>query len=150
MEKKPLTLFEHLSGITDKKTSWDSLTDADRKSWSSFMVNRFLSMNMDLIETVNELQKYTIGILEPKETYKLYLEVLPKKKQFNKYIKSKSEASYTTELIDIFVKYFELSESEVIDYLDILYHTNKKDTVKNIVKMYGFTEKEVDRITKIK
>jgi len=70
---KAKSLFDHLSGITDKKVSWDSLSEVDRKSFSPYMVNRFLSMNMDFIELVNEFQKYTIGELSNREVYKLYL-----------------------------------------------------------------------------
>ena len=89
--KKAKTLFEHLSGIKEKKTPWESLSVMDKKSFEPFMVNRFLSMNVELLELVNELQMYTIGQLSPKEVYKLYLDTLPKKKSFDKYIKAKGD-----------------------------------------------------------
>ena len=83
-ETKKATIFDHLSNITDKKVPWSTLNDVDRKAFSVYLINRWLSMNMDFIEIVNELQKYTIGQLSPAETYKLYFDVLPKQKQFNK------------------------------------------------------------------
>ena len=88
-EKKTATIFDHISGVTDKKTPWSKLSVLDRKSFSVYLVNRWLSMNMDFIETVNELQKYTIGQISSAETYKLYFDILPKQKQLNKYIKGK-------------------------------------------------------------
>ena len=57
---KTKTLFDHIKQITNVQNQlyWDNLTDADKKTWSNYMVHRFLSMNMDWIELVNELQKY--------------------------------------------------------------------------------------------
>ena len=87
--KKAKTLFQHLSGLKESKTSWDSLSVMDKKTFEPFMVNRFLSMNMGLLELVNELQKFTIGQLSPRDVYKMYLDFLPKKRSFDKYIKGK-------------------------------------------------------------
>ena len=78
--KKAKTLFQHLSGLKESKTPWDSLSVMDKKTFEPFMVNRFLSMNMGLLELVNELQKFTIGQLSPRDVYKMYFDFLPKKK----------------------------------------------------------------------
>ena len=63
---KRKNLFDHINAITSRQHSnyWDEITDEDKKSWSNYMVNRFLSMKMDWIELVNEVQKYP---LKPKE-----------------------------------------------------------------------------------
>ncbi len=70
---KAATIFDHLAGITYKKTPWESLSEADRKSFSPYLINRWLSMNEDLIEYVDAFQQYTIGPLSVREVYKLYL-----------------------------------------------------------------------------
>jgi hypothetical protein len=59
---KAKSLFEHLSGIKEKKVKWDTLSEMDKKSFEPYMINRFLSMNIDLLPIINILQKYTIGI----------------------------------------------------------------------------------------
>ena len=46
---KAKTLFQHLSGIKEKKARWDSLSQMDKKSFTPFMINGWLSMNMDLL-----------------------------------------------------------------------------------------------------
>ena len=76
MKKK--SLFDHIKQITSVQDEnyWDKISDTDKKTWSNYMVHRFLSMKMEWIELVNELQKYN---LEPKELYKLYTNILPKK-----------------------------------------------------------------------
>ncbi len=146
---KAKSLFDHLSGITDKKVSWESLSDVDKKSFSPYMVNRFLSMNMNFIELVNEFQKYTIGELSNREVYKLYLELLPKQKQFNKYIKASKAEKYQTELVELLSKHFLISEKESLESLD-MYHETSLLPLKDILKKYGKTDKEVAVLLKVK
>lgn len=147
-EVKARNIFEHLSGLTDKKVSWDKLSEADKKSFSVYIVNRWLSMNMDFIELINEFQKYTIGQISPAETYKLYYDILPKQKQFNKYIKGKKADKYNPDLVELLSKHFLVSEKEAIEYLDI-YSDTSLDPVKEIIKKYGKTEKEITKLLKL-
>ena len=37
---------------------WDNLTESDKKTWSNYMVHRFISMKAEWIEVVNEIQQY--------------------------------------------------------------------------------------------
>jgi hypothetical protein len=148
-ELKAKTLFDHLSSITDKKVKWDSLSELDRKSFSPYMVNRFLSMNMDFIELVNEFQKYTVGGLDSREVYKLYSDVLPKQKQFNKYIKSKKSDTYQTELVELLSKHYLTSEKEALEALDMYFETSIAP-LKEILKKYGKTDKEISALLKPK
>ena len=145
---KAKSLFDHLSGITDKKVSWESLSEVDRKSFSPYMVNRFLSMNMNFIELVNEFQKYTIGELSNREVYKLYLELLPKQKQFNKYIKASKADKYQTELVELLSKHFLISEKESLEALD-MYHETSLLPLKDILKKYGKIDKDITKLLKI-
>ena len=141
---KAKTLFQHLSGIKEKKARWDSLSQMDKKSFKPFMINRWLSMNMDLLPIVNELQKYTIGTLSPKEVYNLYLDFLPKKKTFDKYIKGKKEGKYNKQLLTYLSNWYSVSQREVMDYLEIL----SKDDVIDILTKYGMTTKEAKKLMK--
>ena len=81
------------------------------------MVNRFLSMKLEWIELVNELQKYN---LEPKELYKLYTNVLPKSKQWLKYIKGRNDMNHPEWLINIMRNSDESSRKEAIEAIDML------------------------------
>ena len=71
---KKKSLFDHINQITavQNPNYWDDISDEDKKSWSNYMVNRFLSMNSDWTDLVNEIQKYPI---EPKDLYKVYKEL---------------------------------------------------------------------------
>lgn len=148
MSDKKATIFDHLSYITDKKVVWDTLSDIDKKAFVPYLVNRWLSMNMDFIEIVNELQKYTIGQLSAAETYKLYFDVLPKQKQYSKYIKGKKADKFNQELVELISKHFLISEKEAKEYIEIYTEQNIEE-LKDIIKMYGKTVKEIEKLLKV-
>ena len=116
---KKKSLFDHINQITSVQNPnyWDEISDEDKKSWSNYMVNRFLSMKTDWIELVNELQKYN---LQPKELYKLYTNVLPKGKRWLKYTKGRNQMDYPNWLINIVTNHEEISKKEAVDYIDML------------------------------
>jgi hypothetical protein len=141
---KAKTIFQHLSGIKEKKESWTSLSDMDKKSFSPFIINRWLSMNMGLLPIVNILQKYTIGFLSARDVYKVYLDFLPKQKTFDKYIKGSKSSKYNKDVLEYLSKWYGVSQREVTDYLEIL----SKDDVINILTKYGLTDKEAKKLLK--
>ena len=69
MTVKKKSLFDHVNQVTSVQNPnyWDEISDEDKKSWSNYMINRFLSMKSEWTDLVNEVQKYP---LEPKELYK--------------------------------------------------------------------------------
>ncbi len=144
MSKKAKTLFDHLSGIREKKISWDSLSEMDKKSFTPFVINRWLSMDLDLLTIVNELQKYTIGTLTSKDVYKLYHDFLPKQKSYDKYIKSKKEGKYNKKLLEHLSQWYKVSQREVIDYLEIL---SNEEIITTLTK-FGIEKKEAKKLLK--
>ena len=128
-----MTILDWINQILVHKKSWDSFSETDQKTFSPFIINRWLSMDEEFIEVVNYFQKYSIGTLEPREVYRWYSDFLPSGKRFNKYIKSKKNKKYDKELINILCDYFEDSKSNIIEYIGFM---NKKQ-LKEILKMYG-------------
>ena len=116
----------------------------NKKKFSPFIINRWLSMDKDFIEIVNVFQKYSIGTLEPREVYKWYCDILPKGKRFNKYIKGKMDKKYDTELIDIITNHFECSKLQVQEYIELI----DKEELKSILEMYGKDKKTIKRLCK--
>ena len=84
-----MTIIDWMNQLLVHKKNWNSFSEPDQKTFNSFIINRWLSMDKDFIEIVNVFQKYAIGTLESREVYKWYCDVLPKGKRYNKYIKSK-------------------------------------------------------------
>ena len=116
---KRKSLFDHINQITSVQNPnyWDEISDEDKKSWSNYMVNRFLSMNADWMELVNELQKYN---LQPKELYKLYTNILPKGKRWLKYVKGRNDMDYPEWLINVVRNSDNCSRRDAIEAVDML------------------------------
>lgn len=150
---KTKTLFDHLNNIVqvqDKKY-FDKITDADKRTWSNYMINRFLSMNSDWVEMIAELDPHTTSRqLKPELTYKMYIDIIPKSRTFLKYIKGNTSIKYTPELVQLVMKHYEVSRKEAIDYLHIFYSTEDKlQKLKDIIGMYGIEQKEINKMVKI-
>ena len=141
---KPATIFDHLANITWKKTDWNKLDEASQKSFSPYLINRWLSMNPDLIEIVDMFQQYTIGPLSKKHVYQLYLDFLPKAKMFAKYIKGKKSKKYNKELVNMLVNHYETSKLQVEEYIELL----SKDEIISILKVYGVDKKTIKKLLK--
>jgi hypothetical protein len=143
-ENKGATIFDFIGGVTDKKKSWDKWSETDQKRFSPFIVNRWLSMRMELTELVNEFQTYTIGLLRPQETYKLYYELLPSNKAFAKYIKGKSEDKFDKGLVAQIAEHYQVSKSEAADYIELM----DKTSCERILTMYGYSEGDKKKMLK--
>ena len=139
-----MTIIDWINQVLVHKKDWDSFSETDQKSFSPFIINRWLSMDEEFIEVVNYFQKYSIGTLEPREVYKWYSDFLPKGKRFNRYIKGKKSKKYDKELIDILVKYFECSKLHIEEYLEFL----QKSELKEILEKYGKDKKTIKRLLK--
>ena len=119
MSTKKKSLFDHIKEVTSvqKSNYWETLSDDDKKTWNNYMIHRFLSMKMEWVELVNELQKYN---LQPKELYKLYTNVLPKGKQWLKYTKGRNQMEYPNWLINIVANQEEISKNEAVEHIGML------------------------------
>jgi len=146
--KQGVTLFQHLNAIYEKqdKDYWDNLEDADRKTFSVYMINRFVSMNPDYLPVANEIQQYW-GQVGPREVYLLYSQILPKKRQFNKYIKgSKDSFQYENWIRERIAQHYQVSETEAEKYLQILYlSTEGKTYLRELLEGYGAGPKQLKK-----
>jgi hypothetical protein len=143
-EKKGATIFDFIDGLTHKKKEWSKWSEMDQKKFAPFIVNRWLSMRMELVELVNEFQTYTIGLLRPQETYRLYHEFLPASKGYAKYIKGKSEDKYEKALIEQLAEHYQVSKAEATDYIDLM----DKIQCERILTMYGYSEGDKKKLLK--
>jgi hypothetical protein len=121
------------------------MSDADKKAYknSRFMMHRFLSMNPHYLPIVNEAQKYT-GI--PDRAHYLFLtSLIPRGKQYNKYIKGAKEDKYEKWLVDIVAKHFHISKSEAVQYIEIYYNHDKR-ALREVCLMYGIDDKTLKKV----
>ena len=136
-----MTLFDWLKEITTNKTSWENFSEKDRESFNTFMINRYLSMNIDYIEIVNFVQK--IPLTEKEKYYTIYCQMIPKKNVFLKYIKSNKKTK-PQEVVEYIAKYYECSLGEADHYIDII----REPGVRHILWQMGIDQKEQDKLVK--
>ena len=142
---KKRSLFDHIREVTavQKVDYFDTLSVDDRKSWSNYMVNRFLSMKIEWVELVNELQKYK---LEPKELYKLYINILPKGKQWLKYTKGRNDMNYPNWLVNIVSNDMEVSKQEAKEAIDMYYLTEGgMAELGQLARKWGIEPKKIEK-----
>ena len=139
-----MTILEWINQILVHKKSWDSFNETDQKTFSPFIINRWLSMDEEFIEVVNYFQKYAIGTLEPREVYRWYSDFLPKGKRFNKYIKGKKDIKYDPELLNIMCIHFECSKLQAKEFLQLI----SKENLKEVLVMYGIDNNKIRKFIK--
>lgn len=143
---KKKSLFDHIQAVTSQQhpNYWDEISDDDKKSWSNYMVNRFLSMKPEWITFVNDVQKYP---LKPKELYKVYADILPKKRQWLKYIKGDKKMKYPTWVYEIVAKHLQCSIRESNDAVEMYeISAGGQAELKDILMKYGKTEQECRKL----
>jgi len=136
-----MKLWDWLDEITVRKSPSSQFTDEDWDSWNSYMVHRFISMGQKNIEIANIAQRMhptdKVGI------YNFYCNMIPKKKVWNKYIKSNIK-NKNKELLNIIATYFECGYHEANHYIDII----GKEEVKNILLSMGTEKKIITQLLK--
>ena len=146
MMVKKKSLFDHVNQVTSVQNPnyWDDISDEDKKSWSNYMINRFLSMKSDWIDLVNEIQKYP---LEPKELYKVYTSILPKKKQWLRYIKGDKKMDYPKWVYEIVAKDMQVSMREAVSAVETYtMSTGGQSELDDILLKYGTEDKEIRKL----
>lgn len=141
-QKKVKGLFDHLNHIrmVQDPNYFDTLDEGDKKSWDSYMICKFLSMQQDIVELVNEIQQYQT--LEPKYFYKLCISIVPKQKAFFPFVKSSKK--YPKKILEILTLYFQDCSRNVREYLDFI----PAEEVVFIIKKYGYSDKEIEKLFK--
>ena len=142
MSKKQIKdLWGWLNEITLYKTPIENISEKSWDKWNSYVVNRYVSMDIRYIELANYIQ--TIPYDNKHQLYQIYREMIPKSKVFLKYLKSKTKKHPTT-LIEYVAKYFECSLGEAEEYIDIL----RDHGTRKVLYDMGMDEKEVEKLLK--
>jgi len=136
-----MTVFDWLNEITVKKTSPNDFSQSDWDDWNSYMVHRFLSMNISYIDIVNFVQN--INPQNKKEIYTIYREMIPKRKVWNKYIKNQNKKD-SKELAKIIADKLSIGSDEASSYIPIL----EKEGVTEILSDLGYEKKEIKKLIK--
>jgi hypothetical protein len=142
MSKKQINdLWGWLNEITLYKTPIENISEESWDKWNSYMISRYLSMDIRYVELVNYVQ--TLSYENKQQTYTIYREMIPKTKVFLKYIKSRNKKQPAT-LVEYVAKHFECSLGEAEEYIDIL----REAGTRSVLYRMGLEEKEIEKLLK--
>lgn len=144
---KPKSIFDLLDDVCFKKVPWEEQSQVEQKKFQPYMIHRFLSMNLDYLDLIAECLPLTSN-LNGELTYKFYLDLLPKKKSYAKYIGNKAdkEGKSHQKVIEFMAQKLRISENEAEEYLGITFEL--PDGYSNLVewiKMYGYNDKQINK-----
>lgn len=129
-----MTLFDHVKNLYGDKIKFDDMSKEDKSTYLPYMVNRFLSMNPNLLWMVNLIQQYSIP---PREHHIALSSMVPKDKRFYKYIKSESSKENDKELSYI-MKYYDVSKKRASEYFQLFQSTETgRQELTRIMEAYG-------------
>jgi hypothetical protein len=142
MSKKQIKdLWGWLNEITLYKTPVEEISEESWEKWNSYMINRYVSMDIRYIELVNYIQ--TVPYDNKQQLYNIYREMIPKAKTFFKYLKTNRKKK-NTEVIEYIAQHFECSLGEAEEYLDIL----REHGARRVLYDMGISDKEADKLLK--
>lgn len=133
--------FNVLKNLTETKVSFKDLSQEELKDVNPYLLNRYLSMNKDYIDIVNYCQ--FIPQDKKEQYYKIYLGLIPQKKVWLNYIKSKVKQP-DKNLLKILANYFECSTREIKDYLKIISIEKQQE----ILYQLGYETDEIKKLYK--
>ena len=144
------SLFQHLDAIyTDQRIGyWDELSPADQRTYTGYMINRLVSMSMEYVDVVNTFQRF-YDVIGPRESYLFYSQLLPRRKQWNKYKKASKETKYESWMMELLSQYLQVSQVEVESYLEICMKSEEgKEYIKSILEKFGVEPKNIKKAIK--
>ncbi len=134
-------IFGWLNEITLYKTPIENISEESWDKWNSYIIHRYVSMNINYIEVANYIQ--TIPYDNKQQIYQIYREMVPKQKTFLKYVKSRTKRQPAT-LVEYVAKHFECGLGEAEEYIDIL----RENGTRRILYDMGMQDKEIDKLLK--
>lgn len=142
MTKKEIkNIFGWLEEITIHKTHPKQISDSSWECWNSWLVHKYLSMNISYIDIVNYVQK--MNPQNKEQIYTIYKEFIPKQKVWLKYIKNENKKD-TKDLCEYISKYFECGLGEAQNYVELL----PKPELTVILRNMSLDDKEIKKLLK--
>jgi hypothetical protein len=141
MTNKSVDLFWFLSQILKDKNQniFDELSDVDKNKWSTFMIDKYLSMDPMYTILISDFSRYSLSL--PREiVYKFYSNLIPKRTNtFIRYIKgSKKTQTHSPEFIEKLQAMYECSKKDALQYANLF----SKDEEAAYMLKFGIIKKK--------
>ena len=141
MKDKTKNIFDWLQHITLYKTPASEFTDNDWENFNSYMVHRFISMSPYYVEVADYAQSMLPTM--KKEIYNFYREMIPKRKVWLQYVKSKTKTA-NKDLVEDIAKYYEVGTADATSYIAVM----TKEEISIVLSEMGKDNKEIKKLLK--
>ena len=141
MKDKIKNIFDWLQHITLYKTPASEFTDNDWENFNSYMVHRFISMSPYYVEVADYAQSMLPTM--KKQIYNFYREMIPKRKVWLQYIKSKTK-TINKDLVEDIAKYYEVGIVDATSYVTVM----TKEEISIVLSEMGKDNKEIKKLLK--
>ena len=122
-EKKKNPLFETLNFLCNKQYTWDELPEENKKAYSQFMINRFMSSYEYLLPILCELTTITYT---NEQHYRVLYEFVKRTKHHFNYNAYKVESKEDPDLILAIKKEYKIGNREARRYNEVLTEPQKE------------------------
>ena len=136
----PIGRILHAIKVTKDETLLDD--ESMRKAFEPFMILRWLSMSNDYCEIVNYVNQLH-GPMDKEMVFKLLIELIPKGKTFDPYIKAPKRCE-DEDVINI-ATYYEISQREARTYVKMLGSEWAHDITSRISNSFDSSKKRTKR-----
>ena len=140
-KNKIKNIFDWLQHITLYKTPASEFTDNDWENFNSYMVHRFISMSPYYVE-VSDYAQSMLPTMK-KEIYNFYKEMIPKRKVWLQYIKSKTK-TVNKNLIEDIAKYYEIGAADAHSNIAVM----TKEEISIVLSEMCKDNKEIKKLLK--
>lgn len=146
--RKP-SIFDVLGFMTENKKKWEDLSTEHQKECGQYMINRWLSMDRNLLPLVAAVQEYITGRISPRDTYKLYHGLLPQSRFYLRYVSGKKATGVDSGLVQLLVNHLKCSTVEAEEYIATLAKTaTGKSDLEEFMVAYAVEPKQIQKILK--
>ena len=135
MAKQELSIFDVLKDINFTKTNQLHKHPEFEKSYDSFMINRYLSMDCETVIQANFMNRK--HIIPNNVQYLFLIQMIEKKNRFLKYIKKDAVDKKKVELVKNIMQLYEISRIEALKVFDIIPDEEKEE----ITEIYKIQKK---------
>ena len=140
-------LFDHVKHIRQTQSSdyYNTLSEAERKTFNKYMILRVLSMDVNVIEEISYISKY-FEVLPDAQFYQLLIKCLPKDYKFYPYIK-KSGKDINATVMGCICKKFGVGSKDASDYYRVWISTESGiNELISLVSSYGHSQSEIEKM----
>ena len=140
------SLWDHVNHIRydQDPNYYDKLTEGDKKSWSSFMILKALSMDKDFVDYSADLFKL-IEVIPPRAMYKVLIGLVSKFRGKTLWIKGKPNP-FPSGVVDFIAKHYEISRLQAQGYVKLYFMMDDgKKVIRDMMSQYGMDDKEIKK-----